>query len=69
MIRPVSARQPSRRRGRLIGDSPADVAAASDAGVRFLGYARNVRKEKLLRQAGAESIVTSLEQVLQILRS
>ncbi|MGW7385454.1 HAD family hydrolase [Streptomyces sp. NPDC054794] len=53
----------------MIGDSPADVAAASDAGVPFLGYARNERQEKLLRQAGAQSIVTSLEQVLQILRS
>lgn len=45
----------------MIGDSPADVAAARKAGVRFLGYARNERKE---RQLGAsEALVDSITEV------
>ncbi|MER6122800.1 HAD family hydrolase [Streptomyces sp. NPDC001795] len=52
----------------MIGDAPSDLAAAAQAGVPFLGYARNERKDKLLRDAGAETIVTSLEPVLRVLR-
>lgn len=33
----------------MIGDTPSDFLAAREAGVPFLGYARNERKEKLLR--------------------
>lgn len=53
----------------VIGDSPTDHEAARAAGVPFLGYVRNDRKTKLLRDAGVELIVESLEQVLQIVRS
>ncbi|MEU7061111.1 HAD family hydrolase [Streptomyces sp. NPDC046197] len=53
----------------MIGDTPTDHRAAAEAGVPFLGYARNARKEKLLREAGATQIVGSLESVLQVLRS
>jgi HAD superfamily hydrolase (TIGR01509 family) len=52
----------------MIGDSPSDLAAANDAGVPFLGYARNERKGKLLREAGAGCVVASLEPLLRILR-
>jgi HAD superfamily hydrolase (TIGR01509 family) len=52
----------------MIGDARSDLDAARRAGVPFLGYARNERKEKLLRDAGAEQVVTSLETVLQALR-
>lgn len=52
----------------MIGDSPSDLAAANDAGVPFLGYARNDRKGKLLRDAGAGHVVASLEPVLRVLR-
>ncbi|MEU7584117.1 HAD family hydrolase [Streptomyces sp. NPDC041068] len=52
----------------MIGDAPSDFVAASRAGVRFLGYARNRRKERLLRTAGAEQVVTSWEPVLRILQ-
>jgi len=52
----------------MIGDTPTDYLAARQAGVAFLGYARDGRREKALRDAGAELIVTSLEQVLHILR-
>ncbi|GAA3863895.1 HAD family hydrolase [Streptomyces lacrimifluminis] len=52
----------------MIGDTPSDYVAAQVAGVPFLGYARNADKEKLLRDAGAETIVGSLEPVLKLLR-
>ncbi|MGW5471847.1 HAD family hydrolase [Streptomyces chartreusis] len=52
----------------FIGDSPTDLAAATEAGVPFLGYARNERKAKLLREAGAEDIIGSLAPLLQVLR-
>ncbi|MEU5000604.1 HAD-IA family hydrolase [Streptomyces sp. NPDC021622] len=52
----------------MIGDAPTDYEAAQVAGVGFLGYARNERKEKVLRAAGAEHVVSSLELVLRVLR-
>jgi phosphoglycolate phosphatase-like HAD superfamily hydrolase len=52
----------------MIGDAPSDFRAAQDAGIPFLGYARNEDKEKRLRSAGADVVVTSLEVVLTILR-
>ncbi|MFJ5777474.1 HAD family hydrolase [Streptomyces sp. NPDC093094] len=52
----------------MIGDAATDFQAARTAGVPFLGYARNPRKEKLLRDAGATTVVGSLELVLQVLR-
>ncbi|MFE9170641.1 HAD family hydrolase [Streptomyces kebangsaanensis] len=54
-------------RALMIGDTPSDHEAARRAGVPFLGYARNARKEKLLREAGATVVVESLEPVLRIL--
>ncbi|MGA5287460.1 HAD family hydrolase [Streptomyces pseudogriseolus] len=52
----------------LVGDTPSDYQAARAAGVPFLGYARNERKNKVLRDAGAETIVDSLEPVLKLVR-
>ncbi|MFF3514716.1 HAD family hydrolase [Streptomyces sp. NPDC002573] len=52
----------------MIGDAPADLCAARQAGVPFLGYARNDEKEARLREEGAEVVVRSLEPVLWILR-
>jgi phosphoglycolate phosphatase-like HAD superfamily hydrolase len=52
----------------MIGDSPTDFEAAQEAGVPFLGYARNERKAKLLREGGAGHVVDSLEPLLEILR-
>ncbi|MEU9284188.1 HAD-IA family hydrolase [Streptomyces sp. NPDC048275] len=52
----------------MIGDAPSDLLAARQAQVPFLGYARNAYKEKLLREAGAEDVVGSLEPVLRVLR-
>jgi HAD superfamily hydrolase (TIGR01509 family) len=52
----------------MIGDSPSDLTAAQEAGVSFLGYARNERKAKLLVDAGAEHVIGSLQPVLDALR-
>ncbi|MFD1661377.1 HAD family hydrolase [Streptomyces caeni] len=52
----------------MIGDTPSDLRAAEQAGVRFLGFAGDERKEKLLRDAGAEVTVRSLDAVLRVLR-
>ncbi|MET8897570.1 HAD family hydrolase [Streptomyces albogriseolus] len=52
----------------MIGDTPSDFQAARAAGVPFLGYARNERKNKLLRDAGAGIVVDSLEPVLKVVR-
>ena len=52
----------------MIGDTPSDLVAAQRAGVPFLGYARNAGKEKALREAGAEDVVSSLEPVLRAVR-
>jgi len=53
----------------MIGDTPSDLYAAKAAGVPFLGYARNERKEKLLLDAGATVTVSSLEPVLMMTRT
>lgn len=52
----------------MIGDSPADVAAARAAGVRFVGYARDERRAKLLGDSGARTVLPSLEPLLVALR-
>ncbi|MDH6518155.1 phosphoglycolate phosphatase-like HAD superfamily hydrolase [Streptomyces sp. SAI-124] len=51
----------------MIGDAPTDLQAARQAGVAFLGYARNEDKERMLKKAGAEVIVDSMERVLKVL--
>lgn len=58
-------------RSLMLGDAPTDFEAARDAGVPFLGYARNERKLKALLEAEVppEHIVNSLKPVLDILRT
>jgi phosphoglycolate phosphatase-like HAD superfamily hydrolase len=53
----------------MIGDSPADLAAAQAAGVPFLGYAPHERKAARLREAGAQWLVSSMKTVLDVVRS
>ncbi|MFK4099928.1 HAD family hydrolase [Streptomyces sp. NPDC019531] len=52
----------------MVGDAATDLKAARQAGVGFLGYARNPDKDRILRDAGAEVVVGSLEKVLDALR-
>ncbi len=51
----------------MVGDSTSDLTAARRAGVPFLGYGHNERKAKILKQAGAATVVHSLEPVLRLL--
>lgn len=51
----------------MIGDSPTDLRAAKEAGVPFLGYARNAHKAQQLKLEGARHIVGSLLPVLRVL--
>lgn len=55
----------------MIGDTPSDHAAAARAGVRFLGYARNPAKARVLLAAGVpqRSIMNSLEPLLHAVRA
>jgi phosphoglycolate phosphatase-like HAD superfamily hydrolase len=53
----------------MIGDTATDLLAAQRAGVSFLGYARNENKERILKGAGAEVVVRSMKQVLDVLRT
>ncbi|WP_308408616.1 HAD family hydrolase [Streptomyces sp. AC627_RSS907] len=48
----------------MIGDSPDDLGAARSAGVAFLGYARDERKLRLLREAGARLVIGSFAPLL-----
>ncbi|MEV6169055.1 HAD family hydrolase [Streptomyces sp. NPDC051954] len=48
----------------MIGDSRADVEAAEKAGVLFVGYGRNHRKEADLRRAGAKWVLSSYARLL-----
>ncbi|MEV0207185.1 HAD-IA family hydrolase [Streptomyces sp. NPDC050788] len=67
--RALSAMGASPSAALMIGDTPSDLEAAQSARVPFLGYARNALKEKRLREAGATSVVSSLEPVLKLLRA
>ncbi|CAG7616409.1 HAD family hydrolase [Actinacidiphila bryophytorum] len=49
----------------MIGDSPRDYQASSAAGVAFLGYAKNDRKQRQLAEAGVEYMVDSLADVYE----
>ncbi len=51
----------------MIGDAPSDYRAARSADVPFLGYARNARKERLLRDAGAPVVINSLKLVQHVI--
>ncbi|MGW2821542.1 HAD family hydrolase [Streptomyces sp. NPDC001443] len=67
--RALRAMEVKARDALMIGDADTDFLAAQKAGVPFLGYARNQRKERRLRAAGARVIVDSLEPVLQVVRT
>ncbi|GAA3488659.1 HAD family hydrolase [Streptomyces cremeus] len=51
----------------MIGDTPSDLEAAGRAGVAFLGYAKDARRVTRLREAGAEAVVGSLGEVLELI--
>ncbi|CAL9520201.1 HAD family hydrolase [Streptomyces sp. enrichment culture] len=69
VVRALNAMGAAPRSALMIGDTPSDLAAARTAGVPFLGYARTERKAGLLREAGATTVVDSLEPVLAAVRA
>lgn len=54
----------------MIGDTPTDFAAAREAGMAFVGYAPNERRERRLLEAGVapSRLVSSLEVLLRAVR-
>ncbi len=69
LVRALSAMGAEPTASLFIGDSSSDCEAARRARVPFLGYARNERKSKLLREAGADAVVDSFEPLLRLLWS
>ncbi len=65
--RALSATGVSPDRALMVGDTTSDLTAARAAGVPFLGYARDEEKAVQFKQAGAETVVDSLEPVLRLL--
>lgn len=55
--------------GVLIGSTVAELTAAQQAGVRFVGLARNTTAARQLDEAGCETTVTSLAPLLEAARS
>ncbi|SCK05282.1 HAD family hydrolase [Streptomyces sp. WMMB 322] len=64
LLRALESTKTPAQEALMIGDAPRDLEAARAAGVAFLGYARNERKEQELRAAGAGHVVGSLRDVL-----
>ncbi|WP_353943832.1 HAD family hydrolase [Streptomyces sp. HUAS MG91] len=52
----------------MVGDGATDFQAANEAGVPFLGYARNETKERALRDAGVRHVIGSMEPILRAVR-
>ncbi|OUC86704.1 hypothetical protein, partial [Streptomyces swartbergensis] len=55
--------------GVLIGSTVAELTAAQQAGVRFIGLARNTTAARQFDEAGCETTVTSLAPLLEAARS
>ncbi|MET9392059.1 SAV_2336 N-terminal domain-related protein, partial [Streptomyces sp. NPDC006624] len=55
--------------GVLVGSTVAELTAAQQAGLRFVGLARNTTAERQLREAGCATTVTSLDPLLRAARS
>ncbi|MDQ0748234.1 beta-phosphoglucomutase-like phosphatase (HAD superfamily) [Streptomyces africanus] len=55
--------------GVLVGSTVAELTAAQQAGVRFVGLARNATADRRLREAGCETTVSSLAPLLEAARS
>ncbi|MFI5961324.1 SAV_2336 N-terminal domain-related protein [Streptomyces asoensis] len=53
----------------LIGSTPAELAAARAAGLRFVGLARNPTVEQALRDAGSDAVIPSLTPLLEATRT
>lgn len=69
LLRALSQRGAPARTGVLIGSTLAELTAAQQVGLRFIGLARNPTVEQALREAGCAVTVSSLTHVLEAARS
>ncbi|MFE6195222.1 SAV_2336 N-terminal domain-related protein [Streptomyces sp. NPDC057838] len=69
LLRAVHASGGGATTGVLIGSTVAELTAAQQAGLRFVGLARNATAGRQLGEAGCERTVTSLAPLLQAARS
>ncbi|MEJ3747598.1 HAD family hydrolase [Actinomycetes bacterium KLBMP 9797] len=53
----------------LIGDEPADIAAARAAGARIIGYANKPSKVPEFATSGLDAVVTSMREIAEALRA
>ncbi|MFJ7338255.1 SAV_2336 N-terminal domain-related protein [Streptomyces sp. NPDC101116] len=69
LLRAVHSSGGAAATGVLIGSTVAELTAAQQAGLGFVGLARNTTAGRLLEEAGCETTVTSLTPVLEAARS
>ncbi|GAA2270349.1 hypothetical protein GCM10010234_00770 [Streptomyces hawaiiensis] len=69
LLRALDACEGSAAKGLMIGSTVAELAAAQRAGLRFVGLARNTTTDRQLREAGCETVVTSLAPLLEAAHS
>ncbi|MGW4757579.1 TIR-like protein FxsC [Streptomyces chartreusis] len=68
LYRALRAMDASPQEALMIGYTPADLAASQQAGIAFLGCTQNATRQEMLRNAGAQVVVNSLQPVLSVLR-
>ncbi|MFJ7147856.1 SAV_2336 N-terminal domain-related protein [Streptomyces sp. NPDC100445] len=69
LLRALRARGTPARGGVLISSSVAELTAAQQLGLRFVGYAPTAAGRRRLREEGSEVTVSSLEPLLEAARS
>ncbi|MFF9085269.1 SAV_2336 N-terminal domain-related protein [Streptomyces sp. NPDC014991] len=69
LLRALRARGTPARGGVLISSSVAELTAAQQLGLRFIGYAPTAAGRRRLREEGSEVTVSSLEPLLEAARS
>ncbi|MFE5213229.1 MULTISPECIES: SAV_2336 N-terminal domain-related protein [unclassified Streptomyces] len=69
LLRALDALRVPARAGVLIGSSVAELTAAQQLGLRFIGYAPTAAGRRRLREEGSEVTVASLEPLLEAARA
>ncbi|MEU6669560.1 SAV_2336 N-terminal domain-related protein [Streptomyces sp. NPDC046727] len=69
LLRALGVRRTPARSGVLISSSVAELTAAQQLGLRFIGYAPTPAGRRSLREGGSEVTVSSLEPLLEAARS
>ncbi len=64
----LTAMHADRHSTALVGDAASDIRAAQAAGIRSIGYANKPGKQAALSEAGADTIITTLDDLSLALR-